>query len=104
MRSLLITVLVYLPSAFAGDGVDRTNLAGTWEDSGSRWVIENKGDSMHFAYSENGQPAAEFQCEVGGKECEVKDNGKKAKVMLWFNGPKLVQMETRGSEVFKRRF
>jgi hypothetical protein len=25
-------------------------------------------------------------------------------VSLWFNGPKLVELETRGSEVVKRRF
>ena len=23
---------------------------------------------------------------------------------MWFNGPKLVEMETRGSEIIKRRF
>jgi hypothetical protein len=29
---------------------------------------------------------------------------KPVKVSMWFNGPKLVVMETRGSEILKRRF
>jgi hypothetical protein len=39
-----------------------------------------------------------------GKECEVKDAGRKVKVTLFFNGPKLVVLETRGDEVVKKRF
>jgi len=39
-----------------------------------------------------------------GRECEGKDAGREAKISLWFSGPKLVQLETRGSEVVKRRF
>jgi hypothetical protein len=30
--------------------------------------------------------------------------GKKATVSVWFNGPKLVQLETQGASVVKRRF
>jgi hypothetical protein len=36
--------------------------------------------------------------------CDVKTAGKKATVSLWFNGPRLVEMETKGSDVVKRRF
>jgi len=42
----------------------------------------------------------EFQCNTVGKECSEKHG----KVSMWFNGPKLVVMETRGSDVVKRRF
>jgi hypothetical protein len=34
----------------------------------------------------------------------VKDAGRHAKVTFYFNGAKLVQLETRGSKVVKRRF
>jgi hypothetical protein len=34
----------------------------------------------------------------------VKEAGKPMKVSIWFNGPKLVIMETRGKDVLKRRF
>ena len=41
-----------------------------------------------------------------GKECGVKDAGRRAKVSMYFNGPKLVEMETgaKGTPVVKRRF
>ena len=39
-----------------------------------------------------------------GRECEIKDSGRQAKVSMWFSGPKLVELETKGSEVVKRRF
>ena len=38
------------------------------------------------------------------RECDVKEAGKPMKVSIWFNGPKLVMMETRGNDVLKRRF
>jgi len=39
-----------------------------------------------------------------GKECAVEDAGRRSKVSMWFNGPKLVELETRGTEIVKRRF
>jgi hypothetical protein len=45
-----------------------------------------------------------IECNVMGKDCEVKVGGHKAKVAMWFNGDALVEMETRGTEVTKRRF
>lgn len=39
-----------------------------------------------------------------GRECKIREGGKSATVSMWFNGPKLVELETRGSDVIKRRF
>ncbi len=46
----------------------------------------------------------EFDCNTLGRECQVNDAGKQVTVSLWFNGPVLVELETRGSQVIKRRF
>ena len=55
--------------------------------------------------SSNGtQTVEEFKCNTMGKECAGKDAGRPSKVSLWFNGPKLVELETRGTQVVKRRF
>lgn len=47
---------------------------------------------------------AEFECGTEGSECAIKDTGRHAKVSMWFNGSKLVVLETRGDRIVKRRF
>lgn len=92
--------------AFAQDA-DRAKLYGAWQaqEQGSAgvWTIEEQGAGLHLTNSQGDRKVSEFVCDLG-KECEVKDAGKKVKVTLYFNGPKLVIMETRGEEVLKRRF
>jgi hypothetical protein len=84
---------------------------GAWEsqsgtDSGSKvtWLLESKGDAVRVTCLRGSQKLAEFECDTDGKECPTKVSGHAVKVSLWFNGPKLVELETRGSEVVKRRF
>jgi hypothetical protein len=86
---------------------DRDRLTGAWEGKGEAktvWTIAVKGDSMQITQTENDHKIAEFECNTLGRECETKQSGKPVKVSMWFNGPKLVVMEVRGSEVLKRRF
>jgi hypothetical protein len=96
--------------AFADDGSLRDKIVGAWLTEGSvdsgaaSWVLERDGDTIHVTELQNGEKQSEFKCNTKGRECDAKDSGRPAKVSFWFNGPKLVQMETRGSEVFKRRF
>src|SRR5579862_423659 len=95
--------------AFADDTTERAKLTGTWqaqEGAGaakSVWIFDSQGDAMHITNSQGDKKIAEFACNLG-KECEVKDAGRKVKVTLYFNGPKLVVLETRGEEVVKKRF
>jgi hypothetical protein len=87
---------------------DRAKLAGAWNagegDARAAWILAENGDSMHVTYMQNDRKVLDFECNTVGRECEVKDAGKPVKVSMWFNGPKLVVMETRGSDVMKRRF
>lgn len=92
--------------AFGADGGDRAKLIGAWEShsDGATWILAENGDAMHITHVQNDRKLADFECNTAGRECSVKDAGKAVKISMWFNGPKLVLMETRGSEVVKRRF
>jgi hypothetical protein len=103
--------IVLAAGALAADGTGRANISGEWQqataagkDSGEAWVLDSKPDAIHVTQLQNGQRVAEYDCNTLGRECDVKGSGRHAKVSFYFNGPKLVQLETRGSEVVKRRF
>ena len=104
---LIWAVALGATACLAQDSVDREKLMGSWEagqsDTHSVWTLETQGASLHLTNSLADKKLTEFTCELG-KECEVKDAGRKVKVTMYFNGPKIVVMETRGEEVFKRRF
>jgi hypothetical protein len=96
--------------AFADDATERAKLNGTWQSQGGSggavnavWTLDSQGDAFHITNSLGDKKIAEFACSLG-KECEVKDAGRKVKVTLFFNGPKLVLLKTRGEEVVKLRF
>jgi hypothetical protein len=96
--------------ALADDSTEREKLTGSWQSqdgSGAAakavWILESQGDVVHITNSQGDKKIAEYACNLG-KECEVKDGGRKVKVTLYFNGPKLVVIETKGDEVVKRRF
>ena len=114
MRPIHLTVLLLLPlgvGAYADDQADRQKLMGSWELQGvaenspaSSWTFSTVRDSMQVTEAEGGKKITDFACGTEGKPCEVKTAGKKATVSMWFNGPLLVEMETKGSDVVKRRF
>jgi hypothetical protein len=105
-----LSVLLLASSAFADDDSVHASIMGKWQqsdgngDNKSAWDLEGAGDSMHVTNSNGTQTVAEFECNVVGKECAIEDAGRRTRVSMWFNGPKLVEMETRGSQVVKRRF
>ena len=92
----------------ADDGADSTKLAGIWDLDGgggkNTWKLEGTQVGVHFAYTRGGQKVADFECNTTGKECSVRMDGKSAKVSVYFNGPRLVMLETRGDTIVKWRF
>jgi hypothetical protein len=102
---ILCTLVLFTSVALADDYADRAKLAGTWQaEEGNTLVVENTNDTVKITQSQGGKRVSEIECNVTGKECEVSENGHKAKVSMWFNGPKLVELETKGSEVVRRTF
>jgi hypothetical protein len=110
MVSAGVLLLGALAWAAADDPeIERAKLAGKWElqsDSSGKgpvWVIEDKRFSLHITRLVGEQKICEFECDLG-KECKVKDSGKSVTEQIYFNGPKLVELETKGNDVIKRLF
>jgi hypothetical protein len=93
---------------------DRPLMTGTWQldaaksdlktikPSAATWVIDEGDNSIHIVESETGKSKKlDLQCTTDGKECQVA--GDKARASFWYNGPMLVEMETRGDRVTRFR-
>jgi hypothetical protein len=111
MRLTLILLLSLGVGASADDQSDRQKLMGSWELQNpaenipaASWTFSATGHSMRVKQLEGGSKVADFECETEGTPCEIKTGGKRAMVSLWYNGPLLVEMETKGPDVVKRRF
>ncbi|HVW85710.1 MAG TPA: hypothetical protein VHB50_13570 [Bryobacteraceae bacterium] len=84
-----------------------SSLSGTWvlqKDNAVKLTLQETGDKIHVQETKGGDVTANYTCNLDGKDCSFKEEGHAAKVSLWFNGPKLVELRTRGNEVTKRRF
>jgi hypothetical protein len=95
----------------ADDTSARAQLIGAWQPKDSAvkdagiWTFERKGgDVIHITYAVADQKVVELECQTTGMDCKVNDTGKSAKVSMWFSGRNLVSLETRGTEIVKRRF
>jgi hypothetical protein len=106
VRLLVIGALSVCAVAFADQAEDRAKLVGTWRASAgaTAWTIEQDAGELHVIRSENDRKVADYRCNTSGRECKIEDEGKPATVSLWFNGPALVELETRGNDIVKRRF
>ena len=110
MNITKIAVLMLLSGmiGLADDYAERVKLIGVWESQGAGksgvWNIKDDGENLHLVYTEGSQKLADFECNTLGKDCKAKVFGHESTISLYFNGGKLVEMETRGSEVLKRRF
>ena len=64
--------------------------------------IQQQGDKITFVrqyQDHDGKSAtARFTCAVGANSCDFDENGHKAKVSLWYNGPELVILKTDGEK------
>jgi hypothetical protein len=107
---LALAAVLVLPGA----AQDRPNLSGTWKldasksqlhserTAGETWTINEGDGTINIAESEDGSAKKiELQCTTDGKECKV--TGEKASASFWYNGPMLVEMETKGDHVVRYR-
>jgi hypothetical protein len=92
----------------ADDAADRGKLTGTWNLDGgagnTAWIVRGTETGVHLTYARGTEKIADFECNTTGKECAVKMDGHSAKVSLYYNGPRLIMLETRGDTVVKWRF
>lgn len=91
---------------------DRPNFSGNWQFDASKselhnlrlsdatWAIQESDNSIHLTLNEGGK-AVDLKCTTDGKDCNA--SGEKAKASFWYNGPMLVEMETKGDHVVRYR-
>jgi hypothetical protein len=98
---LACSVLAVLTLPLAGQD-DRPNLSGTWQTvAGATWVINQDESSIQITESEDAaSKKTERKCTTDGKECKI---GGKATASFWYNGPMLVEMESKGDRVTRYR-
>lgn len=101
--------LILTGAAFSDDRSAREQLFGNWREAGdshaeSIWLIQNKGDTIQITRSVGGQKISQLECNIMGRDCEISDSGKRVKLSFYFNGSRLVELESRDSAVTKRRF
>jgi len=108
---VVCSVLAVLALPMAGQ--DRPNLSGTWQfDSskselhtvkiaGATWVIGEDDSSIQIVESADGSKKIELKCTTDGKQCKI--DGDKATASFWYNGPMLVEMESKGDRVLRYR-
>ena len=98
--------------AALANGQDKPNFSGNWlldvtrcefhnlKLADAAWTIEESGNSIHIT-ANDGKASTEMKCTTDGKDCDLK--GENAKASFWYNGPILVEMETRGDHVTRYR-
>lgn len=107
MRYLVLSGCIFFAASAFAQSADDPNYSGTWRlhsDDAVRLVLTQKDDTIHVKELRGTEIKADYTCNTVGKECTVKYEGRPAKVSFWFNGPKLVEFETRGGTVTRRRF
>jgi hypothetical protein len=83
------------------------NVSGTWladSNASLKLIFDQQAGKMHVQEVEGGKVKADFTCALTGQECSVKEDGHAEKVMLYFNGARLVVIRERGSVTVKQRF
>jgi hypothetical protein len=106
IRIATVGILVLAAAALADDSDQRAKLTGSWQEASEAkeaWVLQPSSGGMHITSSSAGKTVMEIDCKMG-QDCDIKDSGHHAKLMMYFNGPKLVETETLGSRIVKRRF
>jgi hypothetical protein len=103
-------VLALLAAPLLTVASDQPNFSGTWKldpakspgVNGATITLHIKDEAGKISYerivqqTDGKQTVARFTCSPGGSNCDFDENGHKAKVSLWYNGPALVILKTGG--------
>jgi hypothetical protein len=102
----LVFGVVSVPLALS-QSASEPDLSGNWVDSSNasdKITIQEKGNKIQVHETDGDKVTADYTCSLSGQQCESKEDGHSAKVMIYYNGSKLVEITERGSDVSKRRF
>ncbi len=95
------------PIVLAQGAGSAPDLSGTWQDSSNaaqKITLHEKGDTIQVHETDGDRVVADYTCNLSGQQCQIKEDGRPVKVMIYYNGSKLVEIKERGSDVEKRLF
>jgi hypothetical protein len=111
----LLACSAFVVLIFPLAGQDRPNLSGTWQFDSSKsqlhtltgasatWVINEDESSIQITESEYGaSKKMELKCTTDGKVCKI-SGAKATTASFWYNGPMLVEVESKGEHVTRYR-
>jgi hypothetical protein len=109
IAKLAIVVLsgTFAAAAFAQTSNAPPDISGSWVNAANganKMVLTEKDGKLRVEEFSNGGKLTDYLCALDGRECAVKEDGHSEKVMVYFNGPKLVEIKERGNDTVKRRF
>jgi len=97
--------------ASADERVDHEKLIGSWQlqDSSAeklakKWIFKVNGGNLQVTQLDGDKVITKFHCSINGSICQVETGGDKGTISVWHNEAALMQMETKGSVIIKRRF
>ena len=110
MHYFHVALAVLAAPLLLSGGAAPPNFSGTWQldtaksapGSGENitLTIQNASGKMNFERvtrdKDGKEVKSQFSCEIGGNQCDFDENGHKAKVSLWYNGPALQILKTDG--------
>ena len=102
-KPYLLLVFVAMSGTLAAQTPD---VSGTWlsnSDASLKWIINQKSGTIHVQELMGDKVEADFTCPLTGQECAAKEGGHSEKVMMYFNGTKLVEISEHGSSSVKKR-
>jgi hypothetical protein len=97
----------FIAAVFGQTSATPPDVSGTWVDTAngaSKIKLTEKDGKIHVEELSSDKPVSDYTCTLDGVECPVKEDGHSEKVMLYYNGPKLVEIKERGNDAVKRRF
>ena len=103
VRPCLFALLVTMSGTLAAQTPD---MSGTWlsnSDASLKWILDQKSGTIHVQEVVGDKVEADFTCPLTGQECSAKESGHAEKVMMYFNGNKLVEISEHGNSSVKKR-
>jgi hypothetical protein len=102
-KPYLLLLFVAMSGTLAAQTPD---VSGTWlsnSDASLKWILDQKSGTIHVQELVGDKVEADFTCPLTGQECAAKESGRAEKVMMYFNGNKLVQICEHGNSSVKKR-
>jgi len=104
----LSILLVFFSASFSllAQTSNEPDVSGTWVSENSdhvTWVLTQKDGTLHAVEMAGDKPSVDFTCPLNGQTCDVKIAGHTEKMMVYYNGDRLVEILEGHSGVTKRR-